>query len=585
MKLSMTEFSALQEKLTRLATTPGFLLDDRTVQQRLTFLQQYTSHIPFDTDIYWDSLLFPAEWSVERLADIYQQPEIAAGNLPPLQAFILSFLRLQETPVALLNWFPAAHRELYYRHQLGLTERRAEPARVALSMQLNPNTAELMVPAGLRFSAGQDSQGAPVYYRLDESILACQARLSDLYWVYQNQTDQRWYKHTVCDKDHTLSLPPEGVALLNTIIGGGTDLPADTNQTHSNIYLGFTGITPGQTLSLFWQLKSPVAFKLQWQYQCQDKGLPSTWQNLNTLSRDDTQGFLGSGLWQAVLPENSVADIDKRYWLRVSLQSDETAYPQLQGLLINAMTATLDDVDKRDPSQPLPVLEAGTIQQPESRVVGLSGVQQPFASFNGQDAEQSEAFFARVAQRLSHRNRALSWNDMALLLKTQFASIFDVITPSVATLTTIPASTTQKLVVLPRPESRDNGDLLRPIFSAYHLKEMQDWLSLHTSCWQNIVVDNPSYKLVKVGLKVVWHQGINPDYALGLLHQRLTRHYMPWSQPDGGELVTGGLLDYYDIIARIQDDPNVSRVDSLSLDDTFESVYGADNEVLILNFL
>lgn len=575
MTLSMTEFSALQEKLLRLAVTPGFLLDDRTVQQKLTFLKNYTSRIPFETDNIenksWDSLLFPADWSVDRLTEIYQRPELAEGQLPPLQAFVLTFLRLLETPAALMNWFPAAHREFYYRQQLGLTERKAEPARVALGMQLTTDTPELLVPAGLRFSAGQDTQGTPIVYQLDNDVLACQVHLSEMLW--SNATGQ---KRTACGADTSPELPVDDVILVAVPDGEQLTKKEQIRQ----LSLGFNGIKPGQTLSVFWQLKSPGAFNIQWQYQ----DITGTWQELKTLSRDDTQGFLGSGLWQATLPDDSFVDDKNRCWLRGIFPGGAAVYPQVTALLVNAMTATLCDVDKLDSGVLAQPLAEGKISQPVSRLAGLSGVLQPFPSFGGRAGELTDEFYIRTAQRLAHRNRALSWKDMALLLKTQFSSIFDVITPSVKTMTKIPAPETQTLVVLPRADACDNDDALRPSFSAYRLMEMQQWLRRHSSGWQNILVANPDYQPVNVAFDVTWQTGVNPDYARSQLQKRLAYHYMPWSQEKGRDVVTGSRLDYYDVIARIQDDPNVRQVDSLALNGDILSVPCADNQVLVLDF-
>lgn len=572
----MNELSALQEKLVRLATTPGFLLDDRTVQQKLTFLKNYTSFISFDksSKTNWDSLLFPDAWPVDKLADIYARPERAEGALPPLQAFILTFLRLLETPQALLNWFPGAHRELYYRQQLGLSEKSAEPSRVALAMQLTADTAELMIPKGLRFSAGQDSQGSPVYYQLDNDILACQAQLSDMYWCNKGN-DNKWYKHTVCEPKTSPDFPVNGVMLMEA-----TGSKEDSQDTKAGLYLGFAGIQPGQTLSLFWDLKSPGIFDISWQYQ---KGA-SEWTELKTVSRDDTQGFLTSGLWQAVLPDDAFCDDRHSCWVRVQFSRSEEVWPYLNGLLVNAMTATLCEVEQLASDVLHEPLANGMISQPVSRLPGLAGVLQPFPSFAGRPPEVTREFFTRTAQRLSHRNRALSWKDIGQLLKSRFPVIFDVITPSIDQLTSVPAPEHQSIIVLPRPEARDNDSVEEPIFSAYHLQEMQDWISQHASCWQSILVKNPDYKHVKVAIEVEWHRGVNKDYAQSQLEKRLVSHYMPWTQEKGGDLVTGSLLDYFDVIARIQDDPDVLRVTSLKLNNDPQSISGTDGQVLVLTF-
>ncbi|MGI4857595.1 MAG: hypothetical protein ACRYHA_11925 [Janthinobacterium lividum] len=61
-----------------------------------------------------------------RIDDLCRRAENPDGEMPPLQALLLVFLHWMETPTRLYNGLMARHRDLYYRGELGLSERGLE---------------------------------------------------------------------------------------------------------------------------------------------------------------------------------------------------------------------------------------------------------------------------------------------------------------------------------------------------------------------------------------------------------------------------------------------------------------------------
>ena len=721
----MADISALQDALSGVVPDTGFMLDNRTALYHLKFLEQYARHIPYSGNLSWADYLFMNGNTPEKLAELYQNPSKADGHLPPHQAMLLALLAMQETPKALMNYFPDAHCDLYYRQLLQLRERDAVPSQVVLGIELESSTPELMVPAGTLFSAGQDNQGTPVEFGLDADLLANQGVWSDLRWclpsteaatgtsaiVYDDE--QSWpkegmplfspveqdipiltgrmlasagltsdpnfeYRYTVTfsaplvdvytwlpgaeissgsqwlaldaltysdTNGHvlTLSLPlgrgetsaPEGldgaeftVPVLRLSGSDGQSLPAINDISVSYIYYtldangeqvphestpilieyeqvimtpfghaeqeqpvdepqlywGIRDLQVGQTLSLYWKLNSPGTWELRWQYLTVD----NQWQTLEEQMLDNTLGLFRSGLWTLNLPDNASNNAPAmpsgRYWFRACFTgtTSSTGGPWLIGMTANAMTATLNNVDTLDSQvtgQPLP---AGSIRYPASNVTGLAGAEQPWESWGGRPPESSEAFFSRSAQRLSHRNRALTWSDMVLLLKNAFPYVFDVLTPSGQTLTTVPALNTQLISVIPLTAERDNDDALRPVFNASRLEGMRRFLQLQASLWQNIQVVNPRYCDVALKYNVVFRAGVNPVRAEQDLRDALTAEYMPWSTGSASAVTVANRIDYYEVMASLQQQPYVDYVISLTLDDAENSVQGDDDEVLIL---
>ncbi|KVP47941.1 hypothetical protein WJ88_00305 [Burkholderia ubonensis] len=683
----------------------------------MQFIEQYTRNVPYVSDapeqggseLNWADYLFMGGNTPEKLAALYQDATKADGNLPPHQAFLLALLTMLETPRALLNYFPHAHRDLYYRRLLALQERPAEPSQLAVSIALTSSTPELMLPAGTRLAAGRDSQGNAIEFGLDDDLLVNQSTWRDLRWclppgddegggtsailyadqqawpiggrrlfdpVAQDQviltgrmvaaaaltndpTSDQFFTVQLCegtdvaglrahisggDKWLPLTLtdavgprlefslpaksgevaPPEGIPgaeftvpvirlsrqdgqAVPAIMGVSVDNVAlgkgeyeeviitpfghsDEAQpvTGMQLYLGVSGLRAGQTLSLFWQLNSPQPLTVSWQYLTQG----NRWRDLSSQLDDNTLGLLQSGVWSAVLPEDASDSAPAmpagRYWVRAEIVPVDTTgptvarYPWLTGLVTNGMTATLCAVASLDSSVVATPLPAGTVRRLVDDLSGVSQVQQPWASWGGCPPESADTFFTRAAQRLSHRNRALTWSDMVMILKAAFPDVFDVMTPSGRILTTVPALTEQKLVAIPLVSAKDNDDALRPLFNAAKLDAMRRTLQELASPWQNIRVANPRYQDVQLVYQVTFCEGINPAWAERELREAVTNRYMPWSTGVARSVSVANRVDYYDVIATLQQQPYVDHVVGLTLNGAENSVQGDDDEVLIL---
>lgn len=717
----MTNTSALESILSGLVAAKGFELDNRTIQSNLEFIEQYTQYIPYLSDLAqvssgasltWESIFFTGEDSPAKLAEIYRNKALAGGTLWPQEALLLAFLEVLETPRALLNYLPFAHRELYYRQLLGLSERPAEPARVALSFLLSTKLTELLIPVGTLFPAGQDRQGVKIQYALDSDLLANQAQWTDLRWCWRPKADgiaksfiayekpkQPWpveglrlfsengqdqdiltgrivisslFEDPVAERfyvtfseaitnaqeivaqvssgDHWLLLQLDEIDSTNeqlvfslasddlgsisapvdldgltfespvlrlacddrkdqsalptiTQLEIDTILVEDPQQylltpfgysmasqlvAEAQLYLGFAAIHPMQTLSIYWQLQGAKESAIVWQYL----NANNHWAILDATVVDETAGLFRSGLWSAILPSDASASVPSmpsgRYWLRALMEdsgvspSGVSDYPFVVGLVTNGMTATQQNpglLDVATLSQPLP---ANSISQPISSISGLSNTLQPWASWGGRPQETTEAFFERSAQRLVHRNRALTWQDMVAMLKARFKAVFDVAIPASIVQAMVPAQREQHLIVIPLNAEKDNADVLRPQLNQARLNEMANYLERFASPWQSIIVENPKYVNVKIVYEVSFHAWMNPDYGYRELRLALEQHYMPWLGGAAGSVKLANKLDYYDVVAQVQQQTYVDHVVSLTLDGDRKTIQGADDEALIL---
>ncbi|MBH3029535.1 hypothetical protein I5Q96_23505 [Serratia marcescens] len=597
----MSDLEQLKQRVGSGLTDQTFLLEPRTGKDLLNLVAKYTEAVPFagHADADWKDFWL-AGHTPQALSDIYQHPERAEKMLPVQQAFLLALLHLLETPKALLNTVPARHRSLYYRDLLGFAPRAPQPDSVAVSFTLQRNASPTALPAGSLLDGGQDSAGNSITYQTDDSLLITGQQLEQLCWTAL--IGKTWKRYTAIDTAAGVTLPVEGLRLF-TEAGEG----ADTQEKTSVLYLGVSGTSAQDTLSVYWSVRASSALDLAWWYY---NG--TDWASLGAELQDETAGLSVSNLWRARLPADSKPGAPKNdglqeagyYWIKGTLKKNKEkedenvpaeAMPKLQAVLANAMTATLNMTQAIDDShfaQPLP---ANTVSQLVTPVAAISDVRQPLPSVGGQPRETEAAMLQRAAARIGHRQRAITWNNMRSLLMEHYPEIFDVRFPDVDKLSRLPALEVQSLMVIPDGRYGDNDDALRPAFSDGRLKRMAQWLAQYTSLWAELTLRNPKYIDVTARYRVTFVAGINPDYGHRQLAAQLQHDYMPWATDRRQAVTPGNQVDYYRLLATLQQSPLVQSVNALVLSHgvidemgkntsvkTQSTVTARDDEVLIL---
>lgn len=598
----MSDLEQLKQRVGSGLTDQTFLLEPRTGKDLLNLVEKYTEAVPFagHADADWKNFWLAGR-TPQALSDIYQHPERAEKTLPVQQAFLLALMHLLETPKALLNTVPARHRSLYYRDLLGFTPRAPQPDSVTVSFTLQKNASPTALPAGSLLDGGQDSAGNSITYQTDHSLLITGQQLEQLCWTAQ--VGDTWKRYTAIDSAKSIALPAEGLRLFSEIGDG-----ADTQEKTSVLYLGFSGTAAQDTLSVYWSVRASSALDVTWWYYNDKK----QWASLDAELRDETAGLSVSNLWRARLPTDSQPGSPKNdglqetgyYWIKGTLKEKKAAkdesvpdepMPKLQAVLANAMTATLNMTQAIDDShfaQPLP---ANTISQLVTPVAAISDVRQPLPSVGGQPRETEAAMLQRAATRIAHRQRAITWNNMRSLLMEHYPEIFDVRFPDVDKLSRLPALEVQSLMVIPDGRYGDNDDALRPALSEGRLTRMAQWLAQYTSLWAAPTLKNPKYINVTALYRVTFVAGINPNYGYQQLAAQLQHDYMPWATDRRQAVTPGNQVDYYRLLATLQQSPLVQFVNSLDLIhdvideegkctrvETQSTVTARDDEVLIL---
>lgn len=588
---SMSDLAQLKQRLGNGLTENTFLLDPRTVGDLLNMVEKYTDQVPFSGQrgSNWGNFWMDDRCTPEALYAIYQRPDLAKNKLPVQRAFLLALLHLLEIPKALLNTIPARHRSLYYRDLLGFAPRAPQPDSVAVSFTLQKNASPCWLPAGSLLDGGQDCAGNSINYQTDDGLLISGQKLNQLCWTVE-ETSGVWKWYTAINTAKGIALPAEGLRLFTK-----TKSESETcDEKQTALYLGFSGTSAQDTLSVYWSVCASSVLDLTWWYY-NDK---AQWVSLDAMVQDNTAGLSVSNLWRVRLPDDiqpgGGEDLEAEYyWIKGTFRSTPLpteVMPKLQGVLANAMTATLNTEQGIDDSHFTRALSANTIRQLVTPVAAIGDISQPFPSEGGHPRETDAALLQRAASRIAHRNRAVTWNDMRSLLMDRYPQIFDVRFPDVGKWNHLPAPVMQSLMVIPDGRYCDNDDALRPKLSDGRLDRMAQWLTQYTPIWAKAELTNPKYTDVTAHYKVKFVAGIHPDYGHRQLRAQLQQEYMPWGGDRQQAVTPGNKVDYFQLLAMLQASPLVQSVNTLVLSietgnrmqKETQSITAKDDEVLIL---
>jgi len=222
-----------------------FVLDERTLAQRLDILRAYGQSVPIESAKTWAQVLFgqkagatgeaaALEWNRvrQRCIDWYDDPTRADGTLPPEQAFLLALLGILEAPRAVFNQFPERYRDLYYRDLLGLKPSSAKADHLVVQWDLTDSVKELEITADQYLDAGQDSQGRSLVYKVDRPIVVNHARWTDLRWCAVDRTRLGIRRAYIAfDETAGVEWPTGGVSLDEAIARESTVIEHDVRST------------------------------------------------------------------------------------------------------------------------------------------------------------------------------------------------------------------------------------------------------------------------------------------------------------------------------------------------------------------
>lgn len=370
-----------------------------------------------------------------------------------------------------------------------------------------------------------------------------------------------------------------------------------TFTSEAELYIGVSGFSPPQNLSLLFQVAdgtaNPLVQKpdphLTWSYMRNNEWVEFAAREI----QDGTNGLLTAGIVTLSIPRDATnantAIKSGLHWIRVVVAQASDAVCRLQLVAAQALRAVFTDRGN-SPAFPATVLPAGTISKLASPDSAVKSISQPFPSFGGRGAEQTAQFYTRISERLRHRDRAISLWDYERLILEAFPGIYKVkcLNHTCYEPNEIGSGVYRELapghvtiVTIPNLQQQNQRDPLKPYTSLGALEEIRAFLNQRTNCFATLHVKNPQFEEVRVKFTLRLIEGYDETYYSNLLMQSITNFLSPWAVAGNGSPTFGGKVYKSVLINFVEEQRYVEYVTDFKLFHDIGGVLGtADRDMV-----
>jgi hypothetical protein len=337
----------------------------------------------------------------------------------------------------------------------------------------------------------------------------------------------------------------------------------------AEFFIGVSGLKPPQNLALLFQVVdgtvNPRSAKserhIHWSYLHDNE-----WINFATSDvQDQTGGLINSGIVTFAIPRdasnNNTLLPTGMHWIRAAVASKSDAVCRLLLVAAQALAATFTDKGN-DPAFPAKVLPAGTISTLDQPDADIKQITQPFPSFGGRGEEPTNDFYARVSERLRHKDRAIALWDYERLILEAFPRIYKVkclnhtryeINDQGLLIYKELAPGHVTIVTIPNQQFHKQRDPLKPYTSLGLLTEIEAFLRKRLSCFVKPHVINPQFEEVSVDCKVCLRDGRDQTFYENELKKAITRFLSPWAFSDSAHPTFGGKISKAELINFVEE--------------------------------
>lgn len=345
----------------------------------------------------------------------------------------------------------------------------------------------------------------------------------------------------------------------------------------SNLYLGLNTLAAGQELSILFQLSEENFHHSVHQPE------PINWSHLvnnlwvdfpaPAILLDTTNKFVSTGIVTLKIPDgieknNTILNPDL-YWIRASLAKESALKSRTIAIFTQAVAAV------RKPGQL--VFPDYTYVSPPGTVKGfcesfpaIREIKQLFSSVGGHPKESDRQYNTRVSERLRHKQRFLSIQDISQAVLDTFPQILMVKcynTEENAHMI-LPGADINLIVI---PKEREDGGFTsqEPKVTLSLLYGIKEFLSRSVSDFIRVEVGNPIYERVKVVAKIKFRT-INEvshsnGYYLKLINQDIKKYISAWLYDPKCDFKMGAELYVLAILNHLQNLPYVDYITEFSL--------------------
>jgi hypothetical protein len=359
----------------------------------------------------------------------------------------------------------------------------------------------------------------------------------------------------------------------------GAVLTEAKSQTEAEFYVGVDGLSPPQNLALLFQVvdgtANPLAVKpephIDWSYLRNNR-----WVGLDGV-QDSTGELLKSGIVVVAVPRDATSDNtvlgSGLYWLRAAVHDTSDAVGRLQLVAAQALEAVFADSGNAPNFSATP-LPPGTVSKLAAPDAAVKSIGQPYPSFGGRGAEERQAFYTRVSERLRHKDRAIDLWDYEHLILEAFPQVYKAKclnhtwygpddSGKMVYRERAPGHVT--VVTIPNLKSQQQRDPLKPYTSLGVLQDIEAFLKKRTSCFARLHVRNPLFEEVHVTFGLRLRDGYDEAHSTAALQQAITRFLSPWAFAEGGVPSFGGKVYKSALIKFVEEQASVDYVTDFQL--------------------
>lgn len=351
-------------------------------------------------------------------------------------------------------------------------------------------------------------------------------------------------------------------------------------EDEGELLVGLSALAAGDSVSLLFKVAEGSADPdvdpqpaVRWAVLCDNYWKPLAGGDA---VRDGTNNLLATGLVAATLPDEATTQNSLLpaglLWLKASVQKDVGGVCALVSVSANAI-----EVKRGSGGAPAArlwsPLPKGSIARLKTPVAAVKGVAQPFASFGGTTLESGEALNTRAAERLRHRNRAITAWDYERSVLAAFPEVRKVkVIPHCAGTGGWLDPGHVTIVVVPDLRLRNAVDPLQPRADADTLSRIREHLEDRSSMGTGVHVKkrspvkivvharNPRYQRIRLDFKVRFRAGVEFNYHARQLREALIGHLSPWKYDPGAAIAFGGTVYKSQLIDFVEDTEYVDYV-------------------------
>lgn len=299
------------------------------------------------------------------------------------------------------------------------------------------------------------------------------------------------------------------------------------------IYMALANVRPLSEVNVYFDMSANIPYQdsqhFIWGYYDGEK-----WNRLDEkmIVRDTTNMFHQSGIITFIIPETMPLDGKELFWLCLSMFGKEKVFPEILKVRAHCVIATFRN-QENELSHLKFGLPANTIQKMEVRNNDIKTVEQPYPSFDGKEEEGNDDFYARISERLRHKNRASTAWDYEHLVLEKFPQISFVLCLSHSLIADerlrfTPGHVT--LLVSPDPEMLPQDNPLQPYVPEQMLTQIRDYVKNIASPHVDVSVMNFAYRPVRVHCEVQLKKGYSDtSFYHDRLNADLVEFMSPWT--------------------------------------------------------